>query len=63
MTSWLPGEQIQDTQHLALPATLPAGTYQVLLSIYNWQTGERLPVVGAATAGGDTIAIATIDLK
>jgi len=63
MTSWLPGEQIQDTQRLALPAALPAGTYQVLLSIYNWQTGERLPVFGEATAAGDTIVIATVDLK
>ena len=63
MTSWLPGERIQDMQRLALPAALPAGAYPVLLSIYNWQTGERLPVVGEATAAGDTIVIATVDLK
>lgn len=63
MTSWLPGEQIQDTQTLTLPAALPAGTYQVLLSIYNWQSGERLPVVGEATAAGATIVIATVNLE
>lgn len=63
MTSWLPGEQLQDTQRLTLPATLPPGAYQLLLSIYHWQTGERLPVVGEATAAGDTIVMATIELK
>lgn len=63
MTSWVAGEPIQDTQTLPLPADLPAGSYQVLVGVYNWQTGERLPVVGEATAGGDTIVIATLDLK
>ena len=63
MTSWLPGEQIQDTQRLLLPAALPPGTYQLLLSIYHWQTGERLPVVGEATAAGDTIVMASVELK
>ena len=63
MTSWRPGEQLQDTQRLALPATLPAGAYRVLLSIYDWQTGERLPIGGEAPAAGDTIDLATIDLK
>lgn len=63
MSSWLPGEQIQDTQRLLLPAALPPGTYQLLLSIYHWQTGERLPVVGEATAAGDTIVMASVELK
>lgn len=63
MTSWLAGEEIQDTQTLSLPAALPAGSYQLLLGIYNWQSGERLPVVGEATATGETIVIATLDLQ
>lgn len=61
MTTWLPGEQMQDTQSLPLPAALPAGSYKVLVSIYDWQTGERLPVVGEATEAGDTIVIAILD--
>lgn len=63
MTSWLPGERLLDTQRLVLPAALPPGAYQLLVSIYNWQTGERLPVVGEATAAGDTIVMATVELK
>ena len=63
MTSWLAGEAIQDRQTLALPADLPPGAYQLLVGVYNWQTGERLPVVGEATANGDTIVIATLDLQ
>jgi uncharacterized membrane protein len=62
MTSWLAGEAIQDTQTLSLPTELPTGSYQLLVGVYNWQSGERLPVVGEATAGGDTIVIATFDL-
>lgn len=62
MTTWLPGEQVPDTQTLPLPADLPAGAYQVLAGVYNWQTGERLPVVGETTAGGNTIVVATLVL-
>ena len=63
MTSWLAGEAIQDRQTLALPADLPPGAYQLVTGVYNWQTGERLPVVGEATANGDTIVIVTLDLQ
>jgi uncharacterized membrane protein len=63
MTTWLPQEQVQDTQTLLTPAALPAGSYRLLVGVYNWQTGERLPVVGEATATGDTIVIATLDLQ
>lgn len=63
MTSWLAGEEIQDTQTLLLPTDLPPGSYQLLVGVYNWQTGERLPVVGEATAAGDTIVIATLALQ
>ncbi|MBX3015421.1 MAG: DUF2079 domain-containing protein [Caldilineaceae bacterium] len=61
MTTWLPGERLQDTQTLLVPP-MATGTYRVLLSIYNWQTGERLPVVGEATAAGSTIVLATLAL-
>lgn len=63
MTTWLPEEQVQDTQTLHLPAGLPAGRYKVLAGVYNWQTGERLPVVGEATEAGDTIVIARVTLE
>ncbi|MCE7982381.1 MAG: DUF2079 domain-containing protein [Caldilinea sp. CFX5] len=63
MTSWLAGEAIQDTQTLSLPAALSAGSYQLLVGVYNWQTGARLPIVGQAAGAGDTIVIATFALQ
>jgi hypothetical protein len=38
---------------------VPAGTYQLMAIVYNWQTGERLEVAG----GSDTIPIATIAVQ
>jgi len=63
MTTWQPGEVLQDTQTLPLPVDLPAGTYTLLAGVYNWQSGERLPVVGEVTEAGDTIVITTFALK
>ncbi len=63
MTTWLPGEALQDRQTLPLPATLAPGAYRVLLGIYNWQTGERLPVAGTGTEAGDTIVIGTFVIE
>jgi hypothetical protein len=48
MSSWQPAELVHDLQQLALPATLPAGQYQLVLGVYNWQTGERLPLESEA---------------
>ncbi len=63
MTTWLPGETLQDSQTLPLPATLVAGDYKVLLSVYNWQTGDRLPVTGAATEAGNSIVLGTFEIE
>ena len=63
MTTWLPGETLQDGQLLPLPATLAPGRYTVLLSLYNWQTGERLPVAGPGTEAADSIELATVEIQ
>jgi hypothetical protein len=43
-TGWLPGEVVSDTCTLALPPTLPPGTYRLEAGLYQPLTGKRLPV-------------------
>lgn len=38
---WLPGEIVADSHPLALPGT---GRYALAVGVYDWQTGQRLPV-------------------
>jgi hypothetical protein len=41
---WIPGELIEDTYPIFLPAELPAGPYQLYLGLYDEATMTRLPV-------------------
>ncbi len=49
-SQWQPGELIQDSYPLTLPAAVPPGPYRVYLGLYHETTGARLPVPGD-TAG------------
>jgi hypothetical protein len=40
---WLRGELVQDSSQLQLPPDAPAGEYKIVIGVYQWQTGERLP--------------------
>ncbi len=44
-TQWTAGPLIDDTHAVPLPLDMPAGEYRVVIGMYNWQTGERLPVL------------------
>lgn len=50
---------------LTLPADLPAGEYHVLMGLYNFETGERLPVSDGTTgeALGDAYQLAMIEAR
>lgn len=50
---------------LALPADLPAGAYRVLVGLYNFETGARLPVSDGATgdALGDAYQLGVIQVR
>lgn len=50
---WLPGQVILDQHTLPLPATMPAGRYQVRVGLYAEQDGQRLPVVNEQGAAVD----------
>jgi hypothetical protein len=49
---WEPGEIIADQHAIPLPVNLPAGEYRVRTGMYRPDTGERLPLAGAA---GDAV--------
>jgi 4-amino-4-deoxy-L-arabinose transferase-like glycosyltransferase len=44
---WDPGEIIADTVTIPLPADLPAGTYQLVAGLYDFNTGQRLAIPGS----------------
>ena len=46
-SSWQAGEMIADRHGVLVPATLPAGEYELRVGIYSPPTGERLPVEDA----------------
>jgi len=52
-SAWEPGQQIAVPLPLPLPDALPAGTYQVILGLYDSRTGERLAFSGGTPAATD----------
>ncbi|MCL4545081.1 MAG: hypothetical protein M1118_10875 [Chloroflexi bacterium] len=54
----LPGSQVSDVHALALPSTLPPGTYRLTAGLYNHATGVRL----ATTAGETDVTLGTVDV-
>ncbi len=46
-THWRPGEVVVDPYSLELPADAPEGMYRILAGMYDWTTGDRLPVQDA----------------
>ncbi|OUC09169.1 hypothetical protein RY27_04510 [Litorilinea aerophila] len=64
-TAWPVGQPVVDAQHLALPVKLPPGEYRLMVGLYNWQDGQRLPARadgGAALVEGDAVAVATLQV-
>ena len=48
---------------LDLPADLPGGVYTIVAGLYDWETGERLPVTGADVAPGDVVRIGSVEIR
>ncbi len=44
-STWAAGKSYMDTHGIALPKNLPSGTYTILVVIYDWRDGSRLPVL------------------
>lgn len=52
-TGWLPGEYLADSYTLLAPADAPPGTYELIVGLYEAETGERL----RDDAGNDAIRL------
>ncbi len=63
--SWSPGEAIADPHTILLPADLPVGDYVLTAGLYDWRTGERLPIL--SPQGGrlaeDRIPVAALAVR
>ena len=51
--AWRIGERYTDQVTVTLPAQLAPGRYQLLVGIYYWQTGQRLPINGLPNSQTD----------
>jgi uncharacterized membrane protein len=63
MSSWFEATSLVDEETLPLPADLPPGNYELIIGVYNWQTGERLPAVGTDATAGDVVTIARFTVQ
>ncbi|MCK4316367.1 MAG: hypothetical protein KAX24_11400, partial [Anaerolineae bacterium] len=63
--SWAPGEVVADPHTMVLPEHLPEGDYLLTAGLYDWRTGERLPVVKAdgARLPDDRLGIAVLTVR
>jgi hypothetical protein len=57
---WSPRETVADEISLPAPADLPAGRYQIVVGLYDFSTGQRLPTGGA---GGDELMLVNFDVE
>ncbi len=62
-TAWVPGQLVVAPSQLTLPKTVAPGEYQLIVGLYNWQDGRRLPVAGANAQTGDVVNLAKIQVK
>jgi len=57
-TSWVEGEIIEDGYEIEVSRDAPAGEYALEVGMYQWETGERLPVSDEyGTPQGDRILL------
>jgi hypothetical protein len=63
--SWAPGETIVDPHTVMLPPDLPDGDYVLTTGLYDWQTGERLPVrqLDGTQPNADRVSVATLTIR
>jgi uncharacterized membrane protein len=62
-STWLPGEELLDRHLLTLPPDLPAGSYQIQVGVYYWQTLERLPVLKEDGPVNNYVELGTIPIQ
>jgi uncharacterized membrane protein len=63
MTGWQVGETLVGVERLPIPPETPPGRYRLVMGLYNWQTGERLPVTGPAAQPDQTVQLLEIEIE
>jgi len=63
--SWEPRESIVDPHTIELSSDLPEGDYTLVAGLYDWRTGERLPVstAGEEPNSKDHVLVATLTVR
>ncbi len=59
-TGWIAGEVLTDVYHVALPADLPAGSYSVVVKLYDPATGPLPVTTMDAAPAGDFLRLGSI---
>jgi hypothetical protein len=57
------GEALASTYTLALPEDVAPGQYQLLLGVYEWDTGERLRPQSARGLPSGAVVVGTITVS
>ena len=56
-TAWWPGDIVVDDHMITLPGQLAPGAYHFRIGVYNWITGERMPILPENQPGGDFVTL------
>lgn len=63
-TDWSPDRGIfPDRYGVLVPATLPDGSYRLLMGLYDVTGSPRLPITVDWEFAGDSLLLATIDIE
>ena len=62
-TTWEPGEVIEDRYGVLVPPGTPPGTYRLIVGMYGYATGQRLPVTRAGQPAGDFVDLGAIRVE
>ncbi len=54
---WVPGERVVAEYQIPIPPDLPPGEYTLEVGLYDWRTGERLPL---ADGSGDAVVLGRV---
>ncbi len=64
-TLWAIEDRVVDRYELTLPANAPNGEYRLLVGMYNWMTGERLPTFdeNGTRLPDDAVQLTTVTVR
>jgi hypothetical protein len=62
-SGWVEGQTILDNHGILIPSEAAPGEYQLLLGMYQPQTGERLAVLSRGEVAGDSLLVTRIRIE